>query len=292
MRRLAERQEQPYLLLVDGQALPEGADAGRQQRGRARRPQREADIGGADHLLGQSAHGGTRLAADHHPADLAHHLAEPAERAEPSGEGRHRGTHLRREFLGEFLGILGQHPAHGLDRPGRDGVAQLRPDRQGRLDPLRPAPRLRDADPGGQGGGVLQPEVGRPDRLHRLAPVDLQDARIPLGGDGLPRHVLGEIPVDRPALPGHQVGELAQGVGELLRVAQRSQRSRRPSRAARTPAAAAGAARHVRRASRITRVPVTVARQAEAKGRIGHLRCLSGRMEGSTSATLSGSTPW
>ena len=49
----------------------------------------------------------------------------------------------------------------------------------------------------------------------------VQDARVALGGDGLPRHVLGQIPVDRAALPGHQVGELAQCIGKLLRVAQR-----------------------------------------------------------------------
>ena len=219
----------------------------------------------------------------------------PPSAPSPPVRRAHRGAHLRREFLGEVLGILGQHPAHGLDRAGRDRVAQFRPDRQGGLHPFRPAPRLRHPDPGGQGGGVLQPEVGRPDRLDRLAPVDLQHARVALGGDGLPRHVLGEVPVDRPALPGHQVGELAQGVGELLRVAQRperSHRSRRPPRAARAPAGARAASGDIRRASRIARIAVTVTRQAEAKGRFSHLRCLSGRMEGSTSATLSGSTPW
>ncbi|MGC1283538.1 MAG: hypothetical protein WA895_11450, partial [Streptosporangiaceae bacterium] len=38
---------------------------------------------------------------------------------------------------------------------------------------------------------------------------------------------------------------------------------------------------------RLVGIPVRVAGQAKAEGRFSHLRCLSGRMEESTSATLS-----
>src|SRR6202034_4840902 len=100
-------------------------------------------------------------------------------------------------------------------------------------DPLGPAPRLGDTDAGGQGRSVLQPQVSGPERVGGLAAVDLENARVALRGDGLPRDVLREVPVDRAALPGHQVRELAQRIGELLRVAERSQRSAgAPARAA------------------------------------------------------------
>jgi hypothetical protein len=46
-------------------------------------------------------------------------------------------------------------------------------------------------------------------------------------------HILGEIPVHRAALPRHQVGELAQGIGELLRVTQWAERPERPALARR-----------------------------------------------------------
>ena len=47
----------------------------------------------------------------------------------------------------------------------------------------------------------------------------------PAADDRVPGHVLGQIPVDRAAAVGQQVGELAQRVGELLRVAHRPERS-------------------------------------------------------------------
>jgi hypothetical protein len=49
----------------------------------------------------------------------------------------------------------------------------------------------------------------------------------------VPGHILGEVPVHRAALPGHQVGELAQGVSELLRVTERPERAQVATFAAR-----------------------------------------------------------
>jgi hypothetical protein len=48
----------------------------------------------------------------------------------------------------------------------------------------------------------------------------------------VPGHVLGQIPVDRAALPGQQVSELAQGVGELPGIAHRPEWSLAAERAA------------------------------------------------------------
>jgi hypothetical protein len=140
-------------------------------------------------------------------------------------------------------------------------------DRHGRFHPLRLAPRLHRPDPGGEAGDVLQPQIGHPQRVGHLLPLDIQDARITLGRDGLPGHVLGQVPVDHAALVGHQVGKLPQRISELLRVTEGAQRP-----ASRRLAPVAG-----------------IRRRVEAEGRISHHGSLSGRMEESTLATLSGS---
>ena len=111
-----------------------------------------------------------------------------------------------------------------------------------------------------------------PAQLGEDAPEELRQALGALGGDGLPRHVLGEIPVDRAALPGHQVGELAQGVGELPGVAHRPEWSLAAERAPER-AAASG----FRRSAGTTRTRRTLATlvirlvgQAEAERAVSH----------------------
>jgi hypothetical protein len=105
----------------------------------------------------------------------------------------------------------------------------------------------------------------------------------------VPRYVLGQVPVDRAALPGHEVGELAQRVRELLGVAERVRGSERATGATgdgRLTAAATGAAAATTGrllatgSSGVTRPPLWVGR-AEAERTISHLSVLSGRMEGS-----------
>ena len=159
------------------------------------------------------------------------------------------------------------------------GSHELGPDRQGGLHPLRAAPGLGRPDPAGELGRVLQPQVGQPERLGDLAALLVEHARITLGGHRLPGHVLGQVPVDRAALPGHQVGELAQRVGELLRIAQRAQRAAAPWPPEPAGTRAAGA--------RPIRALVGVAGHPKAEGRVSHLRGLSGRMEESMLAKLS-----
>ena len=89
-----------------------------------------------------------------------------------------------------------------------------------------------------------------------LRALDVQDAGVALGGDRLPGDVLGQIPVDRAALVGHQVRELAQRLGELLRVAHRAERAQPPAgRSARAEAAASAAARRRARRDRRIRDP-------------------------------------
>ncbi len=74
VRGLAQRQVEPDLVGGDLQALAEGGDAARQQRGRV--GQRQADVGGADDLAGQRAERLPDLLADHHAAHLLEHAHE------------------------------------------------------------------------------------------------------------------------------------------------------------------------------------------------------------------------
>ena len=132
--------------------------------------------------------------------------------------------------------------------------------------------------PLGKLGSVLQPQVSQPQCLHNLGPVGLQDACVALLGDRLPCDVLGKVPVDRAPLPRQQVGELPQGVGELLRI---SHRAKRPHTAERIHRAAAARTAGPAAAGRAGIAAGTI-RRTEAEGRLSHLPGLSGRMEGST----------
>ena len=154
-------------------------------------------------------------------------------RAIARGDRRRHHRGHRRALQPRGLGARGQRATHGLDRLGGDGVAQLGPDRNRRLDPLRTAPCHGVAGAGWERGDVVEPQVGEPQSLGDLLGLRGEDARVALRGYRVPRHVGGEIPVHGPALPRHQVGELPQGVGELLRVAEHRHRVRLARRAAR-----------------------------------------------------------
>ena len=155
---------------------------------------------------------------------MADSPARPPSPPAPPPSAPRACAHLLRDVLAQLRRVDVEHAAHRLDALGRDGVAELGPDREGGLEPLRPAPRLDLADPGGERGRFVQPQVGQPDGLGDLPALRLQHARVARRDDRVPGHVLGQIPVDRAALPGQQVGELAQRVGELLRVAHRPER--------------------------------------------------------------------
>src|SRR6185437_3104938 len=165
-----------------------------------------------------------------------------------------------------------------IDRLRGDRVAELGPHRQRGLDPFRTAPRLDLADTAGKAGDLIEPQIGQADRFSDLVSVRVQHAWVAFGGHGLTRYVLGELPVHRPALPGHQVSELAQCFRELLRVPERAERPALGWRAA-------GRARTTRPAA-----APALAGEAEAEGRISHLSGLSGRMERSCNPRYPGSS--
>ena len=122
-------------------------------------------------------------------------------------------------------------------------------------------------------------------------PLSGQYAGVTGGRDRVPGYVLGQVPVDRAALPGHQVGELAQRVRELLGIAERVRGSERAARYAggwpppapllsHRTTGTAGRLLATTGSSGLARPPLRVGR-AEAERTISHLSVLSGRMEGS-----------
>ena len=88
MGAFAQRGEEQDLLLGDLQALAEGGDVGGDQR-RLGAGQRQPDVGGAQHVLGQPADGGAQLHAEHGSAQGLEHALSTA----------HHGAHL----LGDLL---------------------------------------------------------------------------------------------------------------------------------------------------------------------------------------------
>ena len=68
---LAEGEIEPDVVLGHVEALGEGGDVGRQQRGPAGGREREPDVGGAEHLGGETAERLADLAAEHRAAGLA-----------------------------------------------------------------------------------------------------------------------------------------------------------------------------------------------------------------------------
>jgi hypothetical protein len=121
VRRLPQREEEPDLVVVHRQARAELGHPGRQQRRGALGTEREPDVGGADDLAGERAHGGAGLAADQHPADPAEH---PAQAAQATADRLERLAEFLRQPGTEFRGILGEDAAHGVHGLVGDRVTQ------------------------------------------------------------------------------------------------------------------------------------------------------------------------
>jgi hypothetical protein len=78
---LPQREVEPHLV---GRHLESGAercDVGGQQRRAAGRSERQADVGGADHLDGKPADRLADLRAEHRAAHARHHLLQRAARS-------------------------------------------------------------------------------------------------------------------------------------------------------------------------------------------------------------------
>jgi hypothetical protein len=187
VRRLAQGQVEPYLVVGDPQPLTERGHIRRQQGRLPGRPQRQPDVSGAHHLAAQLPERLADLATEHQRAHLLQHAQKRP------GHAAH---------------LLGQRAAHRSDHPRCHRLDQLGPRRQGQLDPPAAAPRLRGLHPGRHGRHGVQPEVGeahRPADLRRVAVDDRGLAR-----DRLDRALPGELPVDRPFRAGEQVADAAQ----------------------------------------------------------------------------------
>ena len=102
----AQGHVQPDLVFRDFEAFAVRLDVGRDERGRARRSQREADVAGGEHLGGEVAQGLAELPAEEGAAERGHHR-------------------LHRAELG--FRLVGDQVAHGADHASRDRVAQLLP---------------------------------------------------------------------------------------------------------------------------------------------------------------------
>jgi len=119
VRALAQCEVQADVLVGEPQALGELRHVVRDQYRLAGRSQRQADVGGADHLAGELAQRLTDLGAEDRAAELAEHAAHRA---------------------GQLLRLGGQCAAHGSGDVLGDRVDDRLPDRQGVLHPLGPAP--------------------------------------------------------------------------------------------------------------------------------------------------------
>lgn len=225
MGGLAQGEVEPDFVGGHVEALAELGDVLRQQCGLAGRGERQADVGGADHLGGEGAERLADLGAEHGTAHGAHHAHQRA------GHGLH---------------LLGQDAAHGVADPLGDRVDEVLPDREGGLDPLGAAPGDGGAGAGGELGGAVEPQVGEPDGLGDggvLGGADRAVLALALGGfgdDALAGDVLGEVPVHRAALEREHLPELLERAAEVVGVEAAEHRGERvvgPAGAARGSAA-------------------------------------------------------
>ena len=129
--RLAQGHVEAHLVLGELQALAVLGDVGRDQRGRAGRAERQADVAGGEHLGGERAERLPELAAEEGAAEGGDHRCHRAE----------LGAHLLRHQV-----------AHRADHLRGDRVAQLAPHVERVEDPLVAAPGLGGPDAGGQRG--------------------------------------------------------------------------------------------------------------------------------------------
>lgn len=203
------------------------------------RAQRQADVGRADDLAGEHADGLADLRAEHRAAHGAHHADQRA----------YHGLHLFRQDV-----------AHRVPDALGDRIDQLPPRGQGRLDPLRAAPGQGGVRTGRQGGGVVQPQVGQPDRVLHGPALGGADAGV-LGalrgalGDRLAGDLLGHVPVHRAALVGEHLAELLERGAQIARVHRPEHRGERIVRAGAAKAARPGRAE----AERVGRALTTAA---------------------------------
>ena len=113
MCSLPHRQVEPDFSGGNVQAFAEGGNIGRQQ-GHGPGGQRKADVGGADHFLGQGTHGLAKLDAEHGTAHVGEHGRGPA----------HHRLHFLRHLGGDGIGqCLGDADGHRLGQapPGVHG---------------------------------------------------------------------------------------------------------------------------------------------------------------------------
>jgi hypothetical protein len=192
--RLAQREVEEYVVLGDVEPVGEGGDVGRQQGGLAGRAEREADVGGGEHLGGQAAQRGADLGAEHRATHLAEH---------PHQRSGHR------------LGLLRQGVAHRTDHALRDRLDQPPPDLAGGLDPLRAAPGRRRGDPRAERGGLVEPVVGEPDRVGDLVLLTLAGGGIGLLRDRAAGDVAGQRPVHRAVVRRHHRLHLAHDARQV-----------------------------------------------------------------------------
>ena len=195
MGGLAQGEIEGDVALVEAEALAERPDVGRKQGGVAL-GERETDVGGAHDLAGELAERLADLRAPHRDADLLHHRR----RVGPAS-------------LGHLPGI---EPPSALPIASttRAATGSTRSAPRGRraLDPLGPAPRAwRPAGRGrndvASGRARCRPAERRPRRcgVRRRSPTGRPRPRRPARAD-----CVGQVPVDRPALPGQQLAELLQ----------------------------------------------------------------------------------
>lgn len=183
----------------------------------AGRAERQTDVGRADDLAREDAHGLPDLRAEHGAAHGAHH---PDERA-------YHGLHL-----------LGKDVAHGQADTLGDRVDEFLPHREGRLDPLGAAPRHRGPGARRQRRRVVEPQVGEAHGLLDLRALGGADTRV-LGavcgalGDRLTGDVLGHLPVHRAALVREHLAELLEGGSQVIGVQGTEHRGERVVPAAR-----------------------------------------------------------
>ena len=160
--RLAQREVEAHLVGGHAEALAERRDVAGQQRRAAVVGERDADVGGAEHLAGQARRGPGRAGEPN--------IIEPICLAMPSSGAGHLGE-LGRQALGQAA-TAREHAAHRLVDALGDRLDDAPPRRQRRLDPLAAAP-----GPAARGGGRerrdrVEPQRGEVERLLHLAALD------------------------------------------------------------------------------------------------------------------------
>ena len=171
----AQGEVEQHVLLADVETDGEVLDVLQHERGLAGRAERKPDVGGAEHLAGQCPEPGADLGAEHRADGLAEHPHD-------------RRGHRLRLAAGERVADAG-HRRLG-DRLDQPLPPVERPD-----EPLGAAPRGRGLHPGRELRGLVQPQVGEPDRVGDLLLLLLRGGRVLLLRHGAAGHVESGVPV-------------------------------------------------------------------------------------------------